>query len=170
MKEEIAARLEVAFSELGFAEPSVARLKQACHVSLRTLYKYYPSKADMVIAALAYRHGRYVKFLEHDMPDNKILALKHCFVRLHHWMQESAQNGCLSIQAISTFPSSDEIRSAVAQHKADILELFTRLAESEEAGLRYFLLHEGVSNAWPIIGYESVNAAINMLPNLDTEF
>ncbi|MEF1262780.1 TetR/AcrR family transcriptional regulator, partial [Vibrio harveyi] len=39
LKEQIAANLEQAFSELGFAEPSVAQLKAACGVSLRTLYK-----------------------------------------------------------------------------------------------------------------------------------
>lgn len=33
LKEQIAASLEQAFSELGFAEPSVAQLKTACGVS-----------------------------------------------------------------------------------------------------------------------------------------
>ena len=63
LKEKIAADLESAFSKLGFAQPSVAQLKTACNVSLRTLYKHYPSKEAMIISALEYRHKRYMTFL-----------------------------------------------------------------------------------------------------------
>ena len=63
LKEEIAASLELAFSHYGFAEPSVAKLKTACNVSLRTLYKHYPSKEAMIVAALQHRHQRYLTFL-----------------------------------------------------------------------------------------------------------
>ena len=63
LREQIAASLEVAFSQQGFAEPSVAQLKTACGVSLRTLYKHFPSKEAMIVGALEYRHQRYLDFL-----------------------------------------------------------------------------------------------------------
>ena len=69
VKEKIAASLEKAFSQYGFAEPSVPQLKNACEVSLRTLYKYYPSKEAMIVAALEHRHQRYLSFLlEESIP------------------------------------------------------------------------------------------------------
>lgn len=59
-REKIAAGLERAFASHGFAEPSVDTLRDAAGVSLRTLYRYMPSRADMVMAALEHRHRRYM--------------------------------------------------------------------------------------------------------------
>lgn len=67
-KKQIASRLEQAFNTRGFAEPSVADLKEAAGVSLRTLYRYFPSKDAMVNWALDYRHARYLAFLAKDEP------------------------------------------------------------------------------------------------------
>ena len=50
LKQDIAAALEAAFSQHGFTEPSVATLQKLSGVSLRTLYKHYPSKQSMIIA------------------------------------------------------------------------------------------------------------------------
>lgn len=55
-QQQIAENLERAFSQKGFAEPSVAELKALSGVSMRTLYKYFPSKESMVVGALDYRH------------------------------------------------------------------------------------------------------------------
>ena len=46
---KIAEGLECAFASRGFAEPSVDDLRDSAGVSLRTLYKYMPSRGDMVI-------------------------------------------------------------------------------------------------------------------------
>jgi AcrR family transcriptional regulator len=48
-KEQIAYRLEQAFNTHGFAELSVATLQKVVGASLRTLYRYFPSKQAMVI-------------------------------------------------------------------------------------------------------------------------
>ena len=64
----IAAGLKRAFAARGFAEPSVEDLRGAAGVSLRMLCKYVPSRANMVLAALEHRHGRYLSHLFDNRP------------------------------------------------------------------------------------------------------
>lgn len=159
LKQEIAAALEVAFSQHGFAEPSVAKLKKLSGVSLRTLYKYYPSKQAMIIAALEYRHTRYLHFLLKDSPGEGVNAVLHMFDQLKLWMQQYAPNGCLSINALSAFPEDEAISSAVQNHKNEVKQLLGEQSLNASIASSLFLLHEGVSSAWPVIGDEAVLAA-----------
>ena len=69
MMSKISAGLERAFANRGFAEPSVEDLRDAAGVSLRTLYKYTPSRAEMVLAALENRHQRYLARVFDDLPE-----------------------------------------------------------------------------------------------------
>ena len=108
IKEDIAIKLEKAFSQYGFAEPSVAQLKTACNVSLRTLYKYYPSKEMMVVGALDYRHQRYLDFLLSESPSPGIASILHIFDKLEQWMKAFAPHGCMSMNAVAASPSSCE--------------------------------------------------------------
>ena len=79
LREQIAASLEVAFSQQGFAEPSVAQLKTACNVSLRTLYKHFPSKEAMIVGALEHRHHRYLNFLLENVPAGGLESMLDIF-------------------------------------------------------------------------------------------
>ncbi|GAL13330.1 transcriptional regulator TetR family [Vibrio astriarenae] len=163
LKQQIAAELEVAFSQLGFAEPSVAQLKKACSVSLRTLYKYFPSKEEMIVGALEHRHQRYIALLEQDVPSAQQAALLSVMDKLEGWMLEYAPTGCMSMNAISAFPENEHIVSAVDQHKKDVRALLSRFCGSDELGTAVFLLHEGVSSAWPLLGKDAVVYAKNAL-------
>ena len=62
----IAARLESCFVSRGFLEPGVDALRDAAGVSLRTLYKYFPSREAMVIGALDHRRNRPEGVIEVD--------------------------------------------------------------------------------------------------------
>jgi AcrR family transcriptional regulator len=48
------------FAKHGFAEPNIETLRKATGVSLRTLYKYVPSRDVMILRALEHRHRRYM--------------------------------------------------------------------------------------------------------------
>ena len=98
-KAQIVSRLEQTFNTRGFAEPSVVELQKAAGVSLRTLYRYYPSKEAMVIGALDYRHDRYLAFLAENEPPPGKASIIHLFGRLADWMTSNAPNGCLSLNA-----------------------------------------------------------------------
>ena len=159
MKEQIAASLEQAFSEQGFAEPSVAQLKVACGVSLRTLYKYFPSKEDMIVAALEHRHQRYLNYLLADSPEKGISATLHIFSKLQQWMENYAPNGCMSMGAIAAFPEHAVINQTVKSHKEEVRLFLGTQSLRDDLATPLFLLHEGVSNAWPIMGDEILQSA-----------
>lgn len=159
LKDQIAANLEIAFSELGFVEPNVTQLKNACGVSLRTLYKYYPSKEEMIVAALEHRHQRYLQFLLDRSPEAGTEAITHIFSRLQEWMKSYAPNGCMSANAMAAFPEHDVITRVVRSHKESVRVFLGRQSLCEECANELFLLHEGVAFAWPILGNESIDAA-----------
>lgn len=159
LKAQIAESLEAAFSQYGFAEASVSQLKTACNVSLRTLYKHYPSKELMIVAALTHRHQRYLAFLADARIKDGKEAILAVFERLDQWMTEFAPHGCMSLQALAAFPDNLEIKAAVSQHKSDVRLLLAQRAQRPHLATALLLLHEGVSNVWPILGYESIESA-----------
>lgn len=166
LKEKIAADLESAFSTLGFAQPSVAQLKTACNVSLRTLYKHYPSKEAMIVAALEYRHKRYMAFLLSASHSTGLESVLHIFDKLAQWMVEFAPNGCLSLNAIAAFPQDMAMKQAVQRHKGEVQELLVQLSQRSELSTELFLLHESVSSVWPTMGNTAVISAQKIIKKL----
>ena len=166
LREQIAASLEVAFSQQGFAEPSVALLKTACDVSLRTLYKHFPSKEAMIVGALEYRHQRYLDFLLETSPEKGLASVTHIFNKLQQWLEEYAPHGCMSMHAMAAFPDNTLISQAVTQHKQQVRSLIAQQSLREDLATPLFLLHEGVSGAWPVLGEEALASAHNMVKKL----
>lgn len=166
LKEQIAASLEQAFSELGFVESNVAQLKIACGVSLRTLYKHYPSKESMIVAALEHRHHRYLSFLLDDAPKAGPDAILYIFDKLKLWMKDFAPSGCMSVNAIAAFPEHEIITNTVKLHKEDVRLFLGKQSLREDLATQLFLLHEGVSSAWPILGDEAFSSTKNIILKL----
>lgn len=161
IQHDIAARLETLFSQRGFAEPSVAELKAASDVSLRTLYRHFPSKESMVIGALQHRHERYMAFLEEGVPEDGAAALSHLYQRLGHWMAFEAPNGCMSVNALAAFPDNLQVREAVDRHKHEILEWLGQRSRRADLATELFLIHEGASSAWLVLGEKAIEAALS---------
>lgn len=166
LKEQISASLEDTFSQHGFAEPSVSQLKTACNVSLRTLYRHYPSKEAMIVGALEYRHQRYLAFLLSESPSSGIESVLHIFDKLQLWMEEFAPHGCLSMNAIAAFPENPLITKAVKEHKENVLQFLSVQSQRPDLATAIFLIHEGVSSAWPMLGQKALISAKNTLLQL----
>ncbi|MDO6566106.1 TetR/AcrR family transcriptional regulator [Alteromonas sp. 1_MG-2023] len=162
-KNDIAARLESAFSINGFTQPNVASLKEQTGTTLKTLYKYFPSKEDMIIGALDHRHQRYLSFLATDCPDDLHGAVKHVFDRLALWLAQYAPNGCMSLQALSSYPNYVQVTTAVNTHKADVRQWLFDLTGNDSLSNSLFILHEGMSAAWPTMGEETLDTTQVML-------
>ncbi len=166
LKTQIAENLERAFSQLGFAEINVAQLKSSSGVSLRTLYRYYPSKEEMVVAALNNRHKRYLNFLSEDLPSPGEEAIVHIFNKLNMWMNENAPNGCMSISALNAFPENSTIKEAVEKHKKDVEYFLGKKSDRDALSTQLFLLHEGVTSAQPLIGDDALTSAQAIIKQL----
>ena len=156
---KIAAGLERAFAARGFAEPSVEDLRDAAGVSLRTLYKYTPSRAEMVLAALENRQQRYLALVFDDLPQAPTDALEAILARVGQWMETETSDGCLFHAAVAADPGSDSLRALLTRHKAEVAAkaaAATNLAGAETALL---LIIEGLTQTWPLRGEEAVTAA-----------
>lgn len=158
-KEQIASRLEQVFNMRGFAEPSVAELQKAAGVSLRTLYRHFPSKEAMVIGALNRRHDRYVAFLAENEPLPGKDSIIHLFRRLADWMTTYAPNGCLSLNALASHPGNEHVKNSTLRHKKELIKMMTRRSGQPTFSNELFLLHEGASAAWPVVGVQAIQTA-----------
>lgn len=158
-QQQIAENLELAFAQKGFAEPSVAELKTLSGVSMRTLYKYFPSKESMVVGALNHRHQRYIALLEECAQQSGLDATLSAFDVLGGWMKEHAPKGCLSVNALAAFPDNVEINSTVEQHKQQVIESLAKLSGHEDLSDALFILHEGTTTAYPILGESAITVA-----------
>ncbi|WP_305971552.1 MULTISPECIES: TetR/AcrR family transcriptional regulator [unclassified Mameliella] len=157
--DKIAAGLERAFASQGFAEPSVDTLRDAAGVSLRTLYKYLPSRADMVLAALEHRHRRYLSHVLEGLPPDPMDARDALMDRVAEWMQTEATHGCLFHAAVASDPSNTALRRLLEDHKQEVAQrasVATALAGHQVALL---LILEGLTQSWPLHGAEAVRAA-----------
>ncbi len=161
-KEQIAARLEQTFNTRGFTKPSVAELQKSAGTTLRTLYRHFPSKEAMVIGALHYRHDRYFAFLAEDAPPPGKDSIIHLFNRLAVWMSTHAPGGCLYLNALTSFPDNTDVRDATVQYKNELIRIMAARSGRKDLAHELFLLHEGASAAWPVVGKQAIHSALSV--------
>lgn len=158
--EKIAAGLEHAFASNGFTEIGVDGLRLAAQVSLRTLYKYCPSREDMVLTALEHRHTRYINYLSEALPHGDTCSMKALFERVGSWMAENASRGCLFHSAAAAHPESTALQALLQRHKQEVANLLANATGLPASRNELMLLHEGVVHSWPILGEAAVVSAI----------
>lgn len=162
----MAASLEQAFSERGFAEIGVDGLREATQVSLRTLYKYFPSREAMILAALEHRHSRYLTHLLDELPSSDGEALDEMFDRVGTWMAENHPRGCLFQAAVTAYPDNRLIRSILERHKHEVCEGMARATDLSLSSHQLLFLHEGLTQSWPLVGAEAVTVAKTLARSL----
>ncbi len=168
MMSKISAGLERAFANRGFAEPSVEDLRDAAGVSLRTLYKYTPSRAEMVLAALENRHQRYLARVFDDLPEDPSEALDTILTRVGNWMVTESAHGCLFHAAVAAEPGSQPLRELLERHKAEVAERAAAATALKGADTALLLIIEGLTQAWPLHHEAALDAAkrlgLSLLP------
>ncbi len=165
-QKKIATGLEKAFAQNGFTELGVDQLRDSAQVSLRTLYKYCPSKEDMIIMALENRHTRYLSYMFEDLPENTENVSKVIFDRVETWMLENVSQGCLFHSAVASYPHSEPIRKVMEQHKKEVADKMAETTNLLERRDHLLLIHEGVVQSWPILGSKAVMTAKCLLSYL----
>ena len=158
-KLKIAAGLERAFAKGGFAEPSVDDLREAADVSLRTLYKYTPSRADMVHLALEHRHQRYIDLLFTDLPEAPDRALSAIIDRVGVWMETEASHGCLFHAAVAASPGDQVLRDLLSRHKVEVATKAAIATGRQGYEIELNLILEGLTQSFTLHGAEAIAAA-----------
>lgn len=159
-KQKIARNLDAQFAAMGFAAPGVDALREGADVSLRTLYKYYPSREAMVAGALEHRNDVYLEWIAGG-PEGTPEHTLHVFEKLGEWLGNVANTGCLFLNALAAYPEDDTVR-AIAEHHKDCVrrEFAARLEhiapDSDIAELSEALLtiHEGQTDTAMVRGPE----------------
>ncbi|GAB5505931.1 MAG: hypothetical protein Rhirs2KO_10940 [Rhizobiaceae bacterium] len=159
MLSKISAGLEQAFARRGFAEPSVEDLRDAAGVSLRTLYKYTPSRADMVRAALENRHQRYLARVFDSLPHGSEEATDAIFKRVGAWMATETSHGCLFHAAVAADPNNATLRGLLESHKEEVASKAAAATGLVGAESELLVIIEGLTQAWPLHGDAAVDAA-----------
>ncbi|WP_375595754.1 TetR/AcrR family transcriptional regulator [Algihabitans albus] len=164
----IAAGLERAFAAQGFAEPSVDDLKSAAGVSLRTLYKYAPSRDAMVRIALEHRHRRYLEQVFADLPAEPEPALSTMIDRIAAWMAREASHGCLFHAAVAAAPQDQWLRALLEKHKAEVAARAAKAADLPGREADLTVIFEGLTQSWPLLGEFAVVSAKRLSAGLKT--
>ncbi|MCA1244664.1 TetR/AcrR family transcriptional regulator [Stappia stellulata] len=146
----IAAGLESAFARRGFAVPSVEDLRDAAGVSLRTLYKYAPSRDRMVRIALEHRHRRYLDHVFSDLPMGHEAALDALFERIGLWMERETSHGCLFHAAVAANPDNNELKALLERHKSEVAERAAGATGLSGRKIELMQVIEGLTQSWPL--------------------
>jgi len=162
-QKQIAARLEQVFWNRGFAEPSVPELRAGVGVSMRTLYRYFPSREAMVLGALEHRHQRYLTYVRDGVKEPGLAAAEQLFDKLGGWMRMTEGKECLFRQAMAANPDSTDIEAMVKRHKGELLAFFGELSGQDRFASTLYLLHEGVTACYAEMGETAVNDAKSLV-------
>ena len=155
----IAAGLERAFAENGFAEPNVDTLRDAAGVSLRTLYKYAPSRDAMIRAALEHRHRRYLAHMFDGLPEGTAPAVSAIVERVADWMNREAAHGCLFHAAVAASPHDRDLRALLQRHKSEVARCAAEATSLPGRETDLLLIIEGLTQSWPLLGNAAVESA-----------
>ncbi len=159
IKEKIAAGLERAFAQRGFAEPDIETLRAEANVSLRTLYKYFPTRDERMLAALEHRHRRYLAQVTSNLPECPGAALSTFFDRVGDWMDVETSHGCLFHAAVAAAPGNATLRDVLTRHKQEVSERLAAAIGRLDAIEELTLLIEGLTQSWPLHGRRAVKSA-----------
>ncbi|WP_422041608.1 TetR/AcrR family transcriptional regulator [Roseibium sp.] len=158
-QKQIAAGLERVFWSRGFAEPSVPELRAGVGVSMRTLYRYFPSREAMILGALEFRHQRYLAYVREGVSEPGLAAAEQLFDKLGGWMRVTQGKECFFRQALAANPDSSQIKDTVTRHKGELLAFFGVLSGDEGFATTLYLLHEGVTACYAEMGERAVEDA-----------
>lgn len=165
-KEDIAAGLEQVFWSRGFSEPSVPELRAGVGVSMRTLYRYFPSREAMVLGALEFRHKRYMSYVQDGVDEPGLQAAEQLFEKLGGWMRMTEGKECLFRQAVAANPDSSDIAETVKRHKSELLTFFGELCGNMTFASTLYLLHEGVTACYAEMGEAAVEDAKQLVRDM----
>jgi AcrR family transcriptional regulator len=131
---ETALRL---FNKSGFHATGIDTILAESGVAKMTLYKYFKSKDELILASLELRHERWSSWFRGETerrsrsPRRRLVLV---FDILGEWFRSEDFRGCFFLNAASEYGGLESrIQEAVAQHKRWVRELLERFASDARA-------------------------------------
>ncbi|MBN2607085.1 MAG: TetR/AcrR family transcriptional regulator [Thiotrichales bacterium] len=111
------------FYQNGIRATGVDRLIKESGVTKVTFYRHYPSKNDLILAFLHYRHDKWMAWFSQalEQKNNQIERLTDV---LSEWFSDSDYRGCAFINSVGEIGSElPEVSKISLKHKEDMTNL-----------------------------------------------
>lgn len=136
-KEQLIQTALKLFCDHGFGASGIDKILQEANISKMTLYKYFKTKDELIIATLNHAHQLFVVNVIEKVdalkisPARKILKF---FDMLWQLVQQKELVRCLFINASAEFPNpKDPINKAAVAHKLSTEKFFKKLLKKIDA-------------------------------------
>lgn len=129
-EEQILKTAERLFVEGGFHATGINKVLKESGVATMTLYRYFPSKNDLVLGVLKYREEKYFYYLRSLMKENSVQSVVdvHC-----QWITDQHAMGCLFFRALEEYVVFEEkIVQFVKDHKQKVVSYIQSVAQEED--------------------------------------
>ncbi|WP_058234757.1 TetR/AcrR family transcriptional regulator [Devriesea agamarum] len=132
------------FYERGIASVSIQDIRARANISLKALYRRYPSKDTLVLAYLSRTHSRWMDDVQAATADSATPeeAIDRLFAWLRSWFCAPNYLGC-GIANTRGAALSPEARAIVRRHLRELQELLINIVDDQTAGEALFVLVEG---------------------------
>lgn len=136
-RDELVRKALEIFYRNGFHSTGMDMLVRETGVSKTSMYKYFRTKDELILAVLRLRDENFRNWLYRrleeiaDTPKSRLLAL---FDVLDEWFKQPEYKGCMFIKANAEFQEpSNPIYVQAAEHKRMLCDYFTDQAEKAGA-------------------------------------
>lgn len=126
-RERILLTAHELFYREGIRATGIDRVIAASGVTKVTFYRHFPSKNDLILAFLDYRHQRWMDWFT-DALRRKGKGLKALVPALAEWFGDEDFRGCAFINSVGELGSTlPEVVAISQRHKQDMLAAITAL-------------------------------------------
>ncbi len=142
------------FKENGFYATGVDLIMRRANVSKRTMYIYFPTKNELIVAVLKHYHADYQASLAPLLNDPALdsrAKILEIFAAAGDWFENRQFHGCLAVNAMGEFADKDPaIEQACRDFKAWELAMFAELTSGmvvqkpDDLAYKLFILLEGL--------------------------
>lgn len=159
VRERIVQAADQLFYGQGIGNVGMDAVRDAAGVSLKTIYRQFPSKEQLVLGVLAHRHALWTSGIDHAVaqagsPRERLLAV---YDFLATWFDQDDFRGCGFINAFGELgATSTAVAEAVREHKLSFQAYVDRLVADAGApaslGPQLAILAEGAQTTAAILG------------------
>lgn len=131
------------FYQQGIRATGVDRIIDVAGVTKVTLYRHFPSKQALVMAYLAYRHQRWMQWLDEALlrhSGSSVLPEQCLTLAMQEWFAAADFRGCAFINAVTELAHEwPEVAACCRSHKQDMILRLARMMppHSQQAGTKW---------------------------------
>lgn len=148
-RERILVAAHALFYREGIRASGIDKIIEQSSVSKVTFYRQYPSKDDLILAYLNYRHEMWISWFQTSLAqatDSGSSAVEALIATLRVWFSRPDFRGCAFLNAAAELGSSaPEILRTVRRHKQEMSSVLDNIFSDDavSAGSRLSLMIDG---------------------------